>query len=69
MLAYGKNISKDNQFSVFCPEKNKYHREKKSAQILEKFTQKKTNLSSHLVQPKIEMYTIYTAFQTANAQY
>ena len=41
MLAYDKNMLRNNEFSVFfCPEKIKYYPEKKSAHIFEKFTQK-----------------------------
>ena len=39
MLACGKNMPKNNQFSIFCPEKINIT-QKKSAQISRKFTQK-----------------------------
>ena len=40
MLAYGKNLPGDNEFSDFCPEKIKYYREKNLPKFLK-------NLHSH----------------------
>ena len=51
MLAYGQNMPRNNQFSVFCPEKVKYYPETKSVQIFEKFTPKNKKLPSHRVHP------------------
>ena len=39
MLAYGKSLPRNNEFSLFCPEKMQYYPEKKSVQIFEKFVQ------------------------------
>ena len=40
LLAYGKNMPRNNQFSVFCLEKVKYYPENKSAQIFENLPKK-----------------------------
>ena len=40
MLAYGKNMPRNNQFSVFCPEKIKYHPEKNMPKFLKNLPKK-----------------------------
>ena len=54
MLAYGKRLPRNNQFSVFCPKKIKYYPENKICPNFWKIYPKKQNLPSHLVQPTIE---------------
>ena len=40
VLAYGKNMPRNNQFSVFCPEKIKYYPEKNLLEFLKNLPQK-----------------------------
>ena len=66
MLAYGKNMPRNRQFSVFCPEKIKYYPEKNLPPPQNKI------LPSHPVPPKcrnkihrrlcVEVYAIAIAF-------